>query len=427
MTLKPSLQVQDVKLDDLTPAPWNPRLIKDKRFKELCESLKRDPDFLRLRPVLCTKDGTIYAGNQRYRAAVHLELPTVPTIVTDISEALAKERALKDNNQFGEWDDSLGQLLDELQGAGVPLEQLGFSASELESLLGSDGEEKLPEDEAPPLSDKPKAKLGDLWALGEHRLLCGDSTSPKDVARVCDGKNVDMVWVDPPYNVDYVGKTQNALKIKNDKMATGKFYEFLFLAFTAMSQNAKKGAPIYVAFAELEGINFRKALIDGGWELKQILIWVKNRFVLGRQDYNWQHEPIMYGWKSGEAHCWYGAFDKSTVLDEDVDLRKMDKGQLSAIIRDLRNARLTDIIRHDSPQSSEDHPTMKPVSLVGHMIRNSSRPEDTVLDTFGGSGSTLIACEHLRRRCRMIELDPRYCDVIVRRWETLTGEKAKKL
>ena len=424
--LTPAPHVQDIPLQQLTPAPWNPRIIKDKRFKELCASMERDPEFTRIRAAICNQTGIIYAGNQRYRAAEHLGWKTLPVFVTKVTDELAKERALKDNNQFGEWDDSLGQLLDELQGAGVPLEQLGFSESELEKLLGAE-DEKLPEDVPPPVPAKPKAKEGDLWALGEHRLLCGDATNERDIARVCDGTKVDMMWVDPPYNVDYVGKTEEALTIKNDKMSSDKFYTFLFRSFKSMEMWAKPGAPIYVAFAELEGINFRKALMDSGFELKQILIWVKNRFVLGRQDYNWQHEPIMYGWKKGGAHCWYGAFDKSTVLDEEVDLRKMDKGQLQNIIRELRNARSTDVLRHDSPQASEDHPTMKPVSLVGHMIRNSSRPEHTVLDVFGGSGSTLIACEHLRRRCRMIELDPRYCDVIVKRWETLTGEKAKKI
>lgn len=421
--LKPSPHVQDVPLENLTPAPWNPRVLKEKRFKELQGSLRRDPDFMRVRPVLCNKAGIIYGGNQRYRAAESLDWKTVPTFVTDITDALAKERAIKDNNQWGEWDDSIGQLLEELKEQGVPLDQMGFSETELEGMLGSE-DEKLPEDVPPPLPAKPKAKEGQMWALGEHRLLCGDATNERDVAKVCDGKKIDMVWVDPPYNVDYVGKTEDALTIQNDKMSSEKFYKFLFASFKSAEMWAKKGAPIYVAFAELEGMNFRKALIDAGWELKQILVWVKNRFVLGRQDYNWQQEPIMYGWKPGEAHCWYGAFDKSTVFDEEVDLRKMDKGQLQNIIQSLRNLRNTDVLRHDNPQASEDHPTMKPVSLVGQMIRNSSMPEDSVLDTFGGSGSTLIACEHLRRRCRMIELDPRYCDVIIKRWETLTNEKA---
>jgi len=421
--LKPSPHAQDIELEKLTPAPWNPRVLKEKKFKELCESMKRDPEFVKIRGCICNKAGIIYAGNQRYRAAEHMGWKTISTFVTDVPDELAKERAIKDNNQWGEWDDSIGQLLAELQEAGVPIEQMGFSESELEGMLGSE-DEKLPEDVVPDVPAKPKAKAGQMWKLGEHLLLCGDATNAKDVATVCEGKRVDMIWVDPPYNVDYVGKTEDALKIQNDKMTSSKFYQFLLDSFEAMSANAKKGAPIYVAFAELEGINFRRALIDAGFELKQILIWVKNRFVLGRQDYNWQHEPIMYGWKGGGAHCWYGAFDKTTVFDEEVDLRKLDKGQLQNIIQSLRNLRNTDVLRHDSPQSSEDHPTMKPVSLVGNMIRNSSRPEDTVLDSFGGSGSTLIACEHLRRRCRMIELDPRYCDVIIKRWEGLTNEKA---
>jgi DNA modification methylase len=239
------------------------------------------------------------------------------------------------------------------------------------------------------------ARPGDLFALGAHRLLCGDATSLTHVARLMDGLRADLVFTDPPYNVDYVGKTGSALKIDNDKMDTKRFRAFLLAAFHVLFANAREGAPIYVCHSDTEGYNFRGAMIEAGWLFKQAIIWVKDSFVMGRQDYHWRHEPILYGWKPGAAHRWWADRTQDTVWE---------------------------IPR---PKRSVEHPTMKPVELVSRAIVNSSKPGDMVLDPFGGSGSTLIACEAEGRVCRIAELDPRYVDVIVERWETFTGRRAE--
>jgi len=226
--------------------------------------------------------------------------------------------------------------------------------------------------------------------------MCGDATKIKDVERLVDGRHADLVLTDPPYNVDYEGGTKDKLKIQNDKMEDSQFLQFLTDAFTRMNENSKKGAAIYVFHSESEGYNFRSAFKAAGYSLRQCLIWAKNTMVIGRQDYHWQHEPILYGWKEGAKHAWYG-----------------DRKQ-------------TTLIRYDRPLRNAEHPTMKPVGLCGYLIGNSSKEGDIVLDLFGGSGSTLIACEQLNRICYMMELDPVYVDVIKNRWEHLTGLKAEK-
>ena len=235
---------------------------------------------------------------------------------------------------------------------------------------------------------------GDVFILGEHRLLCGDGTESSCVAQLMDGQQADMCWTDPPYNVDYEGKTKDALKIDNDKMSNENFYLFLLAYFSRICEITKPGGPIYIAHADSEGLNFRQAMINAGFEMKQCLVWVKNTSVMGRQDYHWQHEPILYGWKPGAAHSWYGERDKKTVISA------------------------------DKPAANRDHPTMKPVALIEQMVRNSSQTGDLVVDFCGGSGSTLITCQKYGRRCFTMEIDPHYCDVIIRRWQDYTGKDA---
>jgi len=243
------------------------------------------------------------------------------------------------------------------------------------------------------LPEEPITKLGDVWMLGKHRLACGDSTSSGAFTKLMNGQQADLVLTDPPYNVDYEGATKDKLKIQNDKMQDEQFLQFLTDAFTRMYEHSKKGAAIYVFHADSEGYNFRTAFKQAGYSLRQCLIWVKNSLVMGRQDYQWQHEPILYGWKDGASHVWYA-----------------DRKQ-------------TTLVEFDRPQKSAEHPTMKPVGLCGYFIANSSKEGDIVLDPFGGSGSTLIACEQTGRTCYIVELDEKYCDVIVKRYETFTGEK----
>ncbi|MPZ48903.1 MAG: DNA modification methylase [Dehalococcoidia bacterium] len=398
-------QVQSVGLSALHPADWNPRTIKDERFQNLCVSIRADPEFLWRRPVLAQADGTIYAGNMRYRAAHHLGMETIPAIVEDVSDQLARERALRDNAQWGEWEaDDLAAMLDRLRAEGSDLSVLGFDDRELQRLLDSlDRSLGLADpDDVPALPEEPVAKPGDLYQLGDHRLLCGDATSGHDVAIVTGGEKASCLWTDPPYGVEYEGGTKRKLTIKNDT-ADG-LNQLLETAFVAIDSVLADGAAIYVAHpAGALSMTFGQRFLAQGWRLHQTLVWVKDSLVPGHSDYHYRHEPVLFGYKAAPGRRgrgsggWYGGNDCSSVFE---------------------------IPR---PKASPDHPTSKPVALVEAMVKNSSRSGEIVLDPFLGSGSTLIAAERLGRRCFGIELDPRYVDVAVRRWEAFTGETARKL
>lgn len=275
----------------------------------------------------------------------------------------------------------------------------------------------------------PKTQKGDIWQLGDQFLMCGDSTSAEDVARLMDGTRADLSVTDPPYNVDYTGKTADKLKIGQDCMGDHAFHDFLVAAFTRMNEALKPGAANYVFFACKETRNFIDAYIQAGFLYKQLLIWVKNTIILTRSDYQWQHEPCIYGWKDGAPHYFTDDRTLRTVVDEWPDFDQMDKAALRDFCKRVfdRDALATDIVREDKPTRNAEHPTMKPIPLMGRFIRNSSRRGQSVIDLFGGSGSTLMACEQLGRRCRTMEYDPKYCDVIITRWEKYTGRKATKI
>jgi site-specific DNA-methyltransferase (adenine-specific) len=347
-------------------------------------------------PILARQaNGEIIAGHTRYLAAQQLGLPRVPVRFLDLSEAEARSLALADNKlgELATWDDvRLAALLQELSAQGVDLAPTGFTDDAIRDLLRAADEALAPVagtdpgPEAPP--EEPASVPGELYALGPHRLLCGDATVVTDLERVMDGARAAVVFTDPPYNVGYVGGTKDALTIANDAMDASAFRQFLRDAFASMLVVARPGAAIYVCHADTEGENFRGALREAGWLLKQCLIWAKDQFVLGRQDYHWQHEPILYGWAPGGAHRWHGDRKQSTVWS------------------------------FDRPRRNAEHPTMKPVELVAHALANSSARGEVVLDAFGGSGTTLIAAAREGRVARVLELDPRYCDVIRRRWTT---------
>jgi len=385
------LKPEYIPVGKIKPNPQNPRVIKDDAFKRLCASIKEDRDYFEARPILVNKDMVVFAGNQRYRAAVEIGMKEVPVIVMDNPELEAK-RMLRDNISAGDWDmDILANDFD-----ADFLREVGFSDEELGDL--AQDEALLDEDKLDEVPDKPETaitKPGDLWLLGDHRLLCGDSTGEAAINRLMDGGNADMIFTDPPYGIAYVGKTKKRLTIQNDAMSDEDFSTFLGKAFSAMRKVCDGGAPYYVCHADGKTMLFRQALLDSGFEVKQTVIWAKQSFVLGRQDYQWQHEPILYGWAAGASHKWYGGRAETTVWEI------------------------------DRPTRSEEHPTMKPVELCARAIRNSSRKGDTVLDLFGGSGSTLIACEHTGRKACLCEIDPLYTDVIVKRWEQATGKKAE--
>lgn len=296
------------------------------------------------------------------------------------------------------WDTGLlAAELKALRDADLDIGLLGFSADELETLLAPEIEKTAgltDPDDAPPVQERAITRPGDIWVMGKHRLMCGDSTRIDDVERLMDGELADLWLTDPPYNVAYEGKTKDALKIDNDDMADGEFRQFLRDAFTAAVAVMKPGAVFYIWHADSEGYNFRGACVDSGLQVRQCLIWAKSAFVMGRQDYHWKHEPCLYGWKDGAAHLWAADRKQTTILE------------------------------FDRPARNGEHPTMKPVALFEYQLLNNTNGADIVLDTFGGSGTTAIAAEKNGRHARLMELDPRYCDVIVRRWQDFTGQQA---
>jgi len=398
-----------LKAEQVVPNIDNPRYIKDENFEKLVQSIKDFPEMAEARPLVVNKDYVILGGNMRFKAMLKAGWTEIPVKVVDWSEDKQKEFIIKDNVSGGDWDwDVLANEWDAAQ-----LEEWGV---ELPDRPTEDDE--VIEDDAPEVGGgDAESVLGTVYQLGRHRVMCGDSLKPQDIDTLMDGEQADMVWVDPPYNVDYEGGT--GLKIENDKMGDSQFYKFLLEAFTRLEEVMKEGAPIYIAHADSEGRNFRAAMIDAGLLLKQCVIWVKNSMVMGRQDYQWQHEPILYGWKGGAAHKWYGHFDKKTVIDDQLDITKLTKQQLFDIVASAHKT--TSIIREAKPLKNGEHPTMKPIGLVAKFLWNSSQPENLVVDTFLGSGSTLIACEQTDRTCYGMELDPKYVDVIRKRYAKYTN------
>lgn len=332
-------------------------------------------------PIVVTKDYVVIAGHTRLKAAQKLKMLEVPCIIAaDLNEEQIKAFRLADNKtaELATWD--LTKLEEEL--SNIEMDMLQFGFEELESLLPDNAvdDDFDVEDEIPEVS---YSKAGDIFILNGHKVMCGDSTSSDDVIKLVKDKQIDMIFTDPPYNVDYEG---TAGKIKNDKMEDDGFYLFLFEAFKNMFKVSKNGAAIYVCHADTQGLNFRNAYKNSGFKLAECLVWVKNALVLGRQDYHWRHEPILYGWKEGAAHYF-------------IDDRTQDT-----------------IWEYNKPRKNEEHPTMKPLELVGRAISNSSKRHETILDLFGGSGSTMIAAEQLDRKAYLMELDEKYVDVIVKRY-----------
>lgn len=420
MTPPPKLSVQSVRIASLTPDPTNARKHSKRNLDAIAASLE---DFGQRRPLVVTAAGVVIAGNGTLEAArslgwTHVSITRTPD---DWTYEQARAYAIADNRtaELAEWDAEVlaDQLLD-LDANGWSVARLGFDPS------GRDDDD-VEQDEVPSVPAKPRCKLGELWALGEHRLLVGDSTDQASVSRLMAGALADCIFTDPPYNVAYVGGTKAALTIENDAMSSEAFREFLGQAMVGMFAAAAPGAAIYVCHADMAGVAFRESLLDAGFLFKQVLVWVKNAFVMGRQDYHWQHEPILYGWKPGAAHRWYADRKRSTVLDDEVDIALMQPADLVLLLQELRAS--STVIREDKPHRNADHPTMKPVRLVARMIANSTRHGDLVLDPFGGSGSTLAACQQMGRRCYTIEMDPKYADVIIERWQQLSGGRAEVL
>jgi DNA modification methylase len=428
-------------IEGLIPYAQNARTHSEAQVSQIAASIR---EYGFTNPVLVSDDGTIIAGHGRVMAARQLGMAEVSCLrLSHLTDAQRRAYILADNKLAlnAGWDEELLKLeLGALRDEGVDLGLTGFDASEIDALfLGDDDVEEqglIGDDEAPAAGDGFVSRRGDIWVLGDHRVMCGDSTDIGMVSELCSDGPIDCCWTDPPYNVNYEG---TAGKIENDHMGDAAFREFLRDAFVSAFSVMRAGAPIYVAHADTEGFNFRGAFREAGFKLSGCLIWVKPALVLGRSDYQWRHEPILYGWKEGAAHSWYGGRKNTTVVDaEDAPFVVEDDGAAVQIeigettLRisgaDLKVEELVgSTIRAEKPKKSAEHPTMKPVGLVLGMLKNSSKRGDAVLDLFGGSGSTLIACQKVGRRARLMEYDPRFADVIVRRWQQFSGRKAHLL
>lgn len=425
-----------VPISKLRPLAKNPRVHSDQQIDEIVRSIST---FGFLVPLLVhRKTMDVLAGNGRYAAAVRLELPKVPVIYADhLTPAQRRAFVIADNAiaTHATWDDViLAEYFQAIERAGLSLDVTAFSREEIDEIYAAVRPKSAADaDEAvPALPVKPKSKPGDLWLLGSHRLLCGDATNPDHVLRLVNGAAIDCVWTDPPYGVSY---SAAAGEIQNDDLPERELAAMLTAALASAYAVMADGAPIYMAHADTGGHIFRRVLIETGFKLSSCLIWRKSSLVLGRADYHWQHEPILYGWKPGAAHRWYGNRDKTTLLEFDdppfaqvgEDEWHLALGETTLVIRG--KALTVELLRgtvffEEKPRVSLEHPTMKPVPLIDRMLRNSAKAGARVLDPFAGSGSTLVACEQRSLVGYMLELDPRFVDVIVRRWQQITGRKA---
>lgn len=392
-----NLAIVITQVEDLIPYARNSRTHSDQQVAQIAASIR---EFGWTNPVLIDEALGVIAGHGRILAARKLGLTEVPAIVlTGLTETQKRALVIADNKlaMNAGWDDDMLALeMQELADEGFDLDLTGFDADEIADLLEENEKtEGLTDpDAAPEVRPDPVSKLGDVWVIGNHRLMCGDSTSIDDLERLCAGQRVDMWLTDPPYNVAYEGGTKEALKIKNDAMGDEQFRAFLRDAYTAADAVMKPGAVFYIWHEDSKGYNFRGAAHDAGWKVRQCLIWKKQTLVMSRQDYHRKHEPCLYGWKGGAGHLWAADRKQTTILE------------------------------FDRPSRNGEHPTMKPVALFEYQMLNNTKGGDIVLDSFGGSGTTMIAAEKNGRIARLMELDPCYADVIVRRWQEFTGRQA---
>lgn len=376
------MATKSVAIKDLAPNPDNPRTITDAKFNALVKSIRDFPQMLEIRPIIANKGLTVLGGNMRLKACIEAGLETVPVQIIDLTPEQEREFIIKDNVGFGEWDWQL------IQSDWPEVGDWGLDIPE-KFQIKLDAQE---DDYVIPDEVQTDIVLGDLFEIGPHRLLCGDSTQTDTFSRLFGEQLADLVVTDPPYNVAYEGKTKKKLTIDNDKQSDGDFYQFLYDFYTALGSYTKAGGAWYVWFADVEIINFSKAFVDSGNKLAQMIIWKKNSIVMGRKDYHFIHEPCLYGWKEGAAHGWYSDRKQTTILEFD---------------RPTRNA---------------EHPTMKPIPLFAYQIGNSSKQGDIVADGFGGSGTTMVACHQMNRKAYLVEFDPKYCQVIIDRMLKLDPE-----
>ena len=420
------MKIVDKPIEWLRPYENNPRN-NEQAVEAVANSIK---EFGFKVPIVATIDGEIVNGHTRFKAAKSLKLKNVPVLIADdLTEEQIKAFRLADNKtgELAEWNVELlyGEL-DELDGFDMTLfgfEDIDFSLDDFEEDEKEEGEEVDINQE-----EKPKVEYGDIYQLGRHRLMCGDSTSAEDMAQLIDGAVIDLYVTDPPYNVAYQGGTDEAMTIMNDSMDDVSFRQFLRDAFAVANNHLKPGGAFYIWHADSEGLNFRAAVKETGWLLKQSIIWVKNAIVLGRQDYQWKHEPCLYGWKDGASHYFVDNRSLATVIEEDEEnLKEMTKSELISYIKTMQDTSPTTVFYEDKPVRNDIHPTMKPLKLIARCVLNSSKKGDKILDSFNGGGSTLMVCERSERIGYAMELDPVYVERTIKRWEEETGLTAEKV
>ena len=429
------LKIEIIPIDALAPYEHNTRAHNDDDVAQIARSIER---YGFNDPIGVWSDRNIIVeGHGRLMAARSLGMTEVPCIRLDhLTDEQRREYGIMHNKtaELSDWD--WEQLEHELADLDLSEFGLSFDSEEVEDLeeelLEAVEEDQAPE---PPNNDpekgpvkQPKSKQGQIWQLGDHRLMCGDSTEPADVAALMDGEVADAVITDPPYNVAI--ENAQGMRLQNDDMEEQAFFEFLKAAFRQLANNLKPGGAFYVWHASRTASIFEAALGENALEPRQQLIWVKNALVLGRQDYQWRHEPCWYGWRDGASHYFTPDRTQTTVQEDQADFAKMSKAELVALLESIYHPEdgvPTTTIYERKPLTDDMHPTMKPVKLIARQIRNSTRPHENVLDLFGGSGTTMIAAEQMGRKAYLMELDPRYCDVIVERWEKFTGKKAQRI
>ena len=393
MTNQPTMEIKELPLKELKPAAYNPRkkLKKgDKEYEKIKQSLLK---FGYVDPIIVNEDLTVIGGHQRLTVLKDLDYETAKCVIVKLSKEDEKALNIALNKITGQWDEALlADLLLDLQESDFNLDLTGFEPPEIDDILSNVHDKELSEDEFDVEEELKKPTLsrhGDIWQLGKHRVICGDSTKAETYKQLLDDRKANLVVTDPPYNVDV---EETAGKILNDNMSDGDFYQFLLSMFTQVENHMEDDASIYVFHADTEGLNFRKAFKEAGFYLSGCCIWKKNSLVLGRSPYQWQHEPCLYGWKKKGKHQWFSDRKQTTIWE------------------------------YDRPKSSRDHPTMKPIQLMAYPIQNSSMRGTIVLDPFLGSGSTLIAADQTGRVCYGIELDEKFVDVIVKRYIEVTGD-----
>lgn len=464
------MNTETINLTQVNVNAKNPRKISDPQLQRLVKSLLVFPEMLQLRPIVVDETNTALGGNMRYRALTAIttmsadeiretletsldynkkteaeknilldhwaEWQQNPTAIivraSQLTEAQKREFIIKDNVAFGDWDDKA------LTADFDPDELVDWGLGDIDDTPDEEEAEEDDFGEEDAANAATRCNPGDIWMLGRHRLMCGDSTKEEDVARLMGGELANCLVTDPPYNVNYEdiatshkhkSKTRKNSDIANDNLPQEEFIAFLTAAFNCASEAMRPGAAYYIWHADTKGWEFRTALFNANFQLRQTLMWVKNSLILGRNDYQWKHEPCLYGWKDGAAHYFTEDRAQSTVIeDAAIDYSKLKKDELLKIVLELTSDKIpTTVIYENKPTKNDIHPTMKPVKLMARLIRNSTRPKELVLDLFGGSGSTMIAAEQIDRRCFMMEFDPKYCDAILARWEKLTGEEAEKI